>query len=518
MKTSKVRLGWALGHDGVMRHIREVNRGKMCECVCPDCNAPLIARQGDHTEWHFAHTAESTCSGESALHRTAKQALVQAALENCQIRLPSAQGYVGATDIATIRHREDWSLEEEFLTLISGSEEKHITPSLISDVVVEDMNRKKTAVEIFVTHAKGDEEKKKYEESQFDAIEIDLSDLPWDADRQLIRKSILSQAPRQWLWSERAVQLRNDATHRLHKTIKHINQKKLSSFQAAVDRYRTIGLIESERLRPVRWQELNRTKTGRNAFNEDVFESDSETPKVTALQDDWKMRFPGAWQVTGIVNNKTPCDVIFLLPGVSTESLTIKRPSLFVAIDPDYAAESTKSEPNHLAVEWHGIGRWWKALDQRASKKLQKRIEESSVRKARYDSFTEGFRALGDNEKLAVLCKKLNMEPPTWAGKRVQCWNTTWSVWKTAVWLYKILRCEGGIIHLPDVAEDNWLRELFGFSNDPMDVAARGKQLWFWARELEKLDLMFHDGSQWFHISPFLPREFRPWERIRNNY
>lgn len=38
----------------------EVPRGKTCDCECPSCNLPLMARQGEQRDWHFAHvTAES---------------------------------------------------------------------------------------------------------------------------------------------------------------------------------------------------------------------------------------------------------------------------------------------------------------------------------------------------------------------------------------------------------------------------------------------------------------------------
>jgi len=38
----------------------EVPRGKACDCECPSCNLPLMARQGEQRDWHFAHvTTES---------------------------------------------------------------------------------------------------------------------------------------------------------------------------------------------------------------------------------------------------------------------------------------------------------------------------------------------------------------------------------------------------------------------------------------------------------------------------
>lgn len=35
--------------------VAEVAKGANCACICPGCGIPLIARQGNKREWHFAH-------------------------------------------------------------------------------------------------------------------------------------------------------------------------------------------------------------------------------------------------------------------------------------------------------------------------------------------------------------------------------------------------------------------------------------------------------------------------------
>lgn len=47
----------ALDIDGHIRFISEVPRGAACGCTCPVCASPLIAKQGERNEWHFAHEA-----------------------------------------------------------------------------------------------------------------------------------------------------------------------------------------------------------------------------------------------------------------------------------------------------------------------------------------------------------------------------------------------------------------------------------------------------------------------------
>ena len=50
-----INLFAGIGPQGEMRFIGEVERGAACGCRCPECNSPLIAKQGNEKEWHFAH-------------------------------------------------------------------------------------------------------------------------------------------------------------------------------------------------------------------------------------------------------------------------------------------------------------------------------------------------------------------------------------------------------------------------------------------------------------------------------
>ncbi len=58
--------------------IRSVASGLACGCVCPACDAALVAKKGHKQQHHFAHARGAICTGglETALHRLAKAALV----------------------------------------------------------------------------------------------------------------------------------------------------------------------------------------------------------------------------------------------------------------------------------------------------------------------------------------------------------------------------------------------------------------------------------------------------------
>lgn len=44
--------------SGELVDVGSVVRGNACGCVCPSCKTPLVARHGEHKEWHFAHRSQ----------------------------------------------------------------------------------------------------------------------------------------------------------------------------------------------------------------------------------------------------------------------------------------------------------------------------------------------------------------------------------------------------------------------------------------------------------------------------
>lgn len=45
--------------DGAIIDVYAVQRGRGCGCICPSCQTPLIARQGEEKVWHFAHASRN---------------------------------------------------------------------------------------------------------------------------------------------------------------------------------------------------------------------------------------------------------------------------------------------------------------------------------------------------------------------------------------------------------------------------------------------------------------------------
>ena len=73
----------------------EVESGRACDCTCPGCNTPLIARKGEQNVWHFAHDGIACAIGaETALHLMAKQILA----DERSVQLPAVEINLTATD------------------------------------------------------------------------------------------------------------------------------------------------------------------------------------------------------------------------------------------------------------------------------------------------------------------------------------------------------------------------------------------------------------------------------------
>jgi len=73
----EVLLGW---RHGRLWGVDEVSSGLACDCVCPHCQTPLVAKKGKRNRHHFAHHKKIDCLGsaETILHILGKQILSNA--------------------------------------------------------------------------------------------------------------------------------------------------------------------------------------------------------------------------------------------------------------------------------------------------------------------------------------------------------------------------------------------------------------------------------------------------------
>ncbi len=190
MTPNGLMIPFGLAASGRMMAPTEVSRGLACACVCPKCQAPLIARQGERSVHHFAHAAETpSCQGavESALHKMAKQIVADARI----IRLPPAFVDING-ESERIMWPQTWAYDQAAC--------EQTVHGLRPDVVVSNQFRT-VAVEIFVAHRAEQPKINQLAKIGLDAIEIGLPGIPWDIAVPDLEVEVLRRAPRYWLFN-----------------------------------------------------------------------------------------------------------------------------------------------------------------------------------------------------------------------------------------------------------------------------------------------------------------------------
>ena len=147
---------------------KQVKRGLACGCVCPECNAPLVAVQGKKNRSHFRHApgTKNICIHpvESSIHLKAKQLFS----EINSIILPKVSIKPGnMVDEIIYSDARDFSItrvETEFRK--DGND-------VIPDLALYSANEK-VYVEILYTHAVDDEKIEKLHKRGIPTLEIDL--------------------------------------------------------------------------------------------------------------------------------------------------------------------------------------------------------------------------------------------------------------------------------------------------------------------------------------------------------
>lgn len=164
---AELKLTYGKASNGRLVHVDEVPRGLACECVCPRCDAQLVARKGEKKQHHFAHAGGADCAGArmTALHMLA-QKIIQ---EEKKIRTPYYDEYI--------------KNESKIIEFVSVELEPHYSIQGINrrpDCVGKVQKDNKIIglwIEIKVTHKVDDKKQNDIKKLGVNCMEIDLSEL-----------------------------------------------------------------------------------------------------------------------------------------------------------------------------------------------------------------------------------------------------------------------------------------------------------------------------------------------------
>ncbi|HCH2231323.1 TPA: hypothetical protein NKS39_000075 [Vibrio parahaemolyticus] len=340
---SVVKLGWGLSKDGKYKHIRSVDNGLKCDCICPDCQQPLIANQGSVKSWHFAHASNSSCMGESVIHRLAKQVILDAARSRKALLISSDGGNLYESDKDGVVHSKSWYAPERQYHIQQAKEEVKLGSQIV-DVLCHDSSGNALAVEIFYTHKKSDVDIEKFAKNSVEAIEIDVSKVSWDATYEQIEQAVLHNARRRVLHSPQADQARADLVREIEERL----SADLAAFDAMIDQ---ILNGEYEHLDyPVLSHSVNH-RDDRGVLHTGRSE---QRPTLTSLDKDIIKIGTGLVRATGVVSNKVEIDVFFSL----SDFIKMSEPT-----NPALLIIYNKGKPK---LEWLCIKKWQAKVDELA--------------------------------------------------------------------------------------------------------------------------------------------------------
>lgn len=181
--------------DDQPTHISEVPSGLKCNCKCPQCGSPLVARKGSKREHHFAHHGPTACNyaTETALHLVAKKALEKSSA----IRLPAVQ-------VTFYSHQSTLEIAPEKIYQIDSIRSEKRIGNIVPDLIATIQNRE-LLIEIFVTHRVDDKKRNKIIRLGISVIEIDLSKAPRDLEFDSISELVVNGLDnKRWIYNARA--------------------------------------------------------------------------------------------------------------------------------------------------------------------------------------------------------------------------------------------------------------------------------------------------------------------------
>lgn len=160
-----LQVPYGVSQDGELVHAREADAAAMY--ACPGCAGLLVLHAGAVRAKHFAHKAHTACDGETLAHITAKLLVAKVIDEHCDSK-------TRVTLLCTCS-KCDSPVQRDLphSAFTSSAVEERIGP-FVCDVVAFKESRPVLAVEIFNSHAVGDE---KAEQLGLPWIELDAAEV-----------------------------------------------------------------------------------------------------------------------------------------------------------------------------------------------------------------------------------------------------------------------------------------------------------------------------------------------------
>lgn len=246
--------------DGRMASPEEVASGRACNCMCPGCRAPLVAKKGEQNVWHFAHDGPGCSTGaETALHLMAKQILA----DERRIQLPAVEVSISAVDVFG-------ELQTVSVVLVGPQDVRYETVQL---EVAKD-NRRPDAlafggnvseehrIEVFVRHPVDSVKASELEALNCACYEICLNDIPVQITIAELRQAVISSVGRvRWISYPGMAEARRQLVPKLREILDAAAQRKKEQDAHSAQVY--ASLAEEDRKEKATWARQARERKQR---------------------------------------------------------------------------------------------------------------------------------------------------------------------------------------------------------------------------------------------------------------
>lgn len=191
MAKKQLNLTYAL-KSGEIVDIESVESGLKCDCICPACGEPLVAKKGKVMMHHFAHHAGHNCEYgyESSLHLAAKDILSKTnkmVIPAVYLKFPDSYKRV------LISEAKEIPIDKVILEKRCGD--------IIPDIVVYS-GGKQLFIEIYVTHKIDDTKLEKIKTANISTIEINLSKKSETITKEELTDILLSDSEeKEWTYN-----------------------------------------------------------------------------------------------------------------------------------------------------------------------------------------------------------------------------------------------------------------------------------------------------------------------------
>jgi Competence protein CoiA-like family len=265
----------------------EVPRGLACNCVCPGCEHPVLARQGTEREWHFAHAQAEACvkGYEASVHELAKQLVGQRKL----LLLPALEAAVSGHDACGRFLEERRVLVDSKTVLLDECRAAKRRDEVAADLSGV-LKGREVLVEITVLHRLMPEKRRRLVDTGIASFEIDLSAFKAiRATRERLERAIFEEpSNRRWIYHPRLEAAKADLQARLDQRLEAARMQWL----AAQARYQE---LEAERLKTQQAgnRQLSRLSWDAGTPRWDGWHADDDTPPPSPIRI-WRASFPPA--------------------------------------------------------------------------------------------------------------------------------------------------------------------------------------------------------------------------------